>query len=153
MIVAISGVLAAWLAALIVGVALLAAAGAAALPGKCRLRKARQPVPEETAGSVKADVEVIKKTATLTRRTATTATAGGTQPSLSCSRGLRRTVVKVASVTKQSARGVRVGIAVHGGPVAFQGGELPCLRRSGPQPGGVLRPDARKVLESVGDLV
>jgi putative superfamily III holin-X len=62
-ILAISGVLAAWLAALIVGVALLAAAGAAALLGKGRLRKAAPPVPEEAAGSVKTDIEVIKERA------------------------------------------------------------------------------------------
>jgi uncharacterized membrane protein YqjE len=59
-IIAISGVLAAWLAALIVGVALLAVAGVAALIGKSRLQKATPPVPEETVGSVKADVEEIK---------------------------------------------------------------------------------------------
>jgi uncharacterized membrane protein len=60
-ILAISAVLAAWLAALIVGVALLAVAGAAAVPGKSRLQKATPPVPKEAVGSVKADVEVIKE--------------------------------------------------------------------------------------------
>ena len=44
-VIAISGVLAAWLAALSVGAALLAAAGAAALLGKGRLQKATPPVP------------------------------------------------------------------------------------------------------------
>jgi uncharacterized membrane protein YqjE len=62
-IIAISGVLAAWLAALIVGVALLAVAGAAALIGKGRLQKATPPVPQETVTSVKADVEEIKERA------------------------------------------------------------------------------------------
>jgi uncharacterized membrane protein YqjE len=59
-IIAISGVLAAWLAALIVGAALLAAAGVAALIGKGRLQKATPPVPEETVSSVKTDVEEIR---------------------------------------------------------------------------------------------
>jgi uncharacterized membrane protein YqjE len=62
-IIALSGVLAAWLAALIVGAVLLAVAGVAALIGKGRLRKATPPVPEETVSSVKADVEEIKERA------------------------------------------------------------------------------------------
>jgi Putative Actinobacterial Holin-X, holin superfamily III len=62
-ILAISQVLAAWLAALIVGVALLAVAGAAALLGKGRLRKATPPVPKQAVDSVKTDVEVIKERA------------------------------------------------------------------------------------------
>ncbi|HTZ24621.1 MAG TPA: phage holin family protein [Streptosporangiaceae bacterium] len=60
-VIAIATVLAAWLAALIVGVALLLVAGMAALAGKGRLSKATPPVPEETIGSVKADVEEIKE--------------------------------------------------------------------------------------------
>jgi hypothetical protein len=62
-VIAIASVLAAWLAALIVGVALLLLAGAAALLGKGRLSKATPPVPEETIGSVKADVDEIKERA------------------------------------------------------------------------------------------
>jgi uncharacterized membrane protein YqjE len=62
-IIAISGVLAAWLAALIVGVALLAVAGLAAMVGKGRLSQATPPVPNETAESIKTDVEVIKERA------------------------------------------------------------------------------------------
>jgi uncharacterized membrane protein YqjE len=62
-VIAISGVLAAWLAALIVGVALLALAGLAALLGKGRLSKATPPVPKETAESLKSDVEIIKQKA------------------------------------------------------------------------------------------
>jgi uncharacterized membrane protein YqjE len=62
-IIAISGVLAAWLAALIVGVALLAVAGLAAMVGKGRLSQATPPVPKETAESIKTDVEVIKERA------------------------------------------------------------------------------------------
>jgi uncharacterized membrane protein YqjE len=62
-IIAISGVLAAWLAALIVGAVLLAVAGVAALIGKARLQRAAPPVPQETVSSVKADVEEIKEKA------------------------------------------------------------------------------------------
>jgi len=62
-VLAISEALAAWLAALIVGVALLAVAGAAALMGKGRLQKATPPVPREAVGSVKTDVEEIKERA------------------------------------------------------------------------------------------
>jgi hypothetical protein len=62
-IIALSGVVAAWLAALIVGAALLAAAAATALMGKGRLQKATPPVPEETVGSIKTDVEEIKERA------------------------------------------------------------------------------------------
>jgi Putative Actinobacterial Holin-X, holin superfamily III len=60
-IIALSGVVTAWLAALIVGAALLAAAACVALVGKQRLQRATPPVPEETAASVKADVEEIKE--------------------------------------------------------------------------------------------
>jgi hypothetical protein len=49
--------------ALIVGVVLLAVAGAAALLGKSRLQKATPPVPAETVDSVKTDVEEIKQRA------------------------------------------------------------------------------------------
>jgi Putative Actinobacterial Holin-X, holin superfamily III len=62
-IIALSGVLRPWLAALIVGVALFAAAGIAALAGKSQVRKATPPVPRQAAGSVKADVEQIKESA------------------------------------------------------------------------------------------
>jgi uncharacterized membrane protein len=62
-IIALSGVLAAWLAALIVGAALLAGAAAAALVGKGRLQRATPPVPQEAVGSVRADVEEIKERA------------------------------------------------------------------------------------------
>ena len=61
-IIAISGAVAAWLAALIVGAALLglAAAGLAALLGKQRISKATPPLPEQAVADVKADVEEIK---------------------------------------------------------------------------------------------
>ncbi len=60
-VIGISRVLAPWLSALVVGVALLAVAGIAALVGKSRLQKATPPVPQEAVHSVKADVEEIKE--------------------------------------------------------------------------------------------
>jgi hypothetical protein len=60
-IIAISGVVAAWLAALIVGAALLGAAGCAAALGRRRLHQAVPPMPEETAASVRADVDEIRE--------------------------------------------------------------------------------------------
>ena len=60
-VIAISAVVAAWLAALVVGAALLAAAAVAALMGRSRLQKTVPPVPEEAVGNVKADVEEIKE--------------------------------------------------------------------------------------------
>jgi Putative Actinobacterial Holin-X, holin superfamily III len=60
-VIAISGVVAAWLAALIVGAALLAIAGAAALAGKGRRHKAAPAVPEEAVGSLQADVKEIRE--------------------------------------------------------------------------------------------
>ena len=60
-ILGISRVLAPWLSALIVGVALLAVASIAALAGKSRLQRATPPVPQEAVHSVKTDVEEIKE--------------------------------------------------------------------------------------------
>jgi Putative Actinobacterial Holin-X, holin superfamily III len=60
-VIAIASVLAAWLAALIVGAALLLVAGMAALLGKGRLSKATPPVPEQAISNVKADVDEIKE--------------------------------------------------------------------------------------------
>ena len=62
-IIALAGVIPAWLAALIVGVALFAVAGIAALAGKGQLKRATPPVPSQAAESVKADVEQIKESA------------------------------------------------------------------------------------------
>jgi uncharacterized membrane protein YqjE len=62
-IIAISGAISAWLAALIVGATLLASAAGAAFVGKRRLQRATPPVPEEAVASVKADVEEIKERA------------------------------------------------------------------------------------------
>ena len=52
-----------WLAALIVGVALLAAAGVAALAGKKQVEQATPPAPEQAMGSVKRDVDTVKSRA------------------------------------------------------------------------------------------
>ena len=62
-IIAISGVLAAWLAALIVGAALLATAGLVALLGRQRMQNATPPLPEQAVADVKADVEEIRERA------------------------------------------------------------------------------------------
>jgi Putative Actinobacterial Holin-X, holin superfamily III len=62
-ILAISEALAPWLSALIVGLVLLAVAGGAAQAGKRRMKRAVPPVPVETVGSVKADVDEIKERA------------------------------------------------------------------------------------------
>jgi VIT1/CCC1 family predicted Fe2+/Mn2+ transporter len=50
----------AWLAALIVAVALLALAGLLAILGKGQLERAAPPAPEQTIESVKADVEEVR---------------------------------------------------------------------------------------------
>jgi peptidoglycan/LPS O-acetylase OafA/YrhL len=62
-IIALSNVVPAWLAALIVGVVLLAVAGVAALIGKSRLSKGSPPVPKEAIDSAKADVQEVKEKA------------------------------------------------------------------------------------------
>jgi uncharacterized membrane protein YqjE len=62
-IIAISGVISAWLAALIVGAALLAVAGVAALLGKTSLQKSAPPVPKQAVAGIKTDVDVIKERA------------------------------------------------------------------------------------------
>jgi uncharacterized membrane protein YqjE len=62
-IIAVATAVAAWLAALIVGAALLLAAATAALLGKMRLSKATPPLPGEAIGSVKADVEELRERA------------------------------------------------------------------------------------------
>jgi uncharacterized membrane protein YqjE len=49
-----------WLAALIVAVVLLAAAGVAALVGKARLSEAAPPVPERAVDNVKRDVDAVR---------------------------------------------------------------------------------------------
>jgi uncharacterized membrane protein YqjE len=62
-ILGISRVLQPWLAALIVGAALLLVSGVAALLGKARLKKAAPLVPAQAADGVKADVNEIRERA------------------------------------------------------------------------------------------
>lgn len=62
-VVALSLVLAAWLAALIAGAVLLLIAASLALLGKRQLQRATPPVPAGAAGSIKADVKEIKERA------------------------------------------------------------------------------------------
>lgn len=56
-VLALSGVVPAWAAALIMGAVLLAAAAVLALLGSGRLQKATPPVPEQAVDSIKTDVE------------------------------------------------------------------------------------------------
>jgi len=60
LVLALATALDAWLAALIVGVVLLALAGGLALAGKGRLARATPAAPEQTIQSVKADVEEVR---------------------------------------------------------------------------------------------
>jgi hypothetical protein len=62
-VIALALVIPAWLAALVVGVALFAVAGIAALLGKARLQRATPAVPEEAVSSIKTDVAEIKERA------------------------------------------------------------------------------------------
>ena len=62
-IIAISHSLQAWLAALIVGAALLAAAAVMAALGRGHLRKAAPPLPTQAVDSVKTDVAEIRERA------------------------------------------------------------------------------------------
>lgn len=62
-IIALAIAVPAWLAALIIGVAVLAASAAAALLGKAKLSKATPVVPEQAVDSVRAAVEEIKESA------------------------------------------------------------------------------------------
>lgn len=60
-ILALALVLDAWLAALIVGIVLLVAAGIAGLVGKKQVDQATPPVPTETIESVQRDVDAVKR--------------------------------------------------------------------------------------------
>ena len=62
-IIGLARVVPAWLAALIVGAAVLAAAGVVALLGRGQFKKAVPPVPEQAVDSVKADVAEVKESA------------------------------------------------------------------------------------------
>lgn len=60
-VLGITVVLPAWLAALIIGVVLLAVAGMAALAGKTEAQRAGPPMPEEAAGGLQRDLETVKE--------------------------------------------------------------------------------------------
>ena len=62
-IIAISHVLQAWLAALIIGAALLAVAAVVSAVGRSHLRRATPPTPTEAVESVKTDVEEVRERA------------------------------------------------------------------------------------------
>jgi uncharacterized membrane protein YqjE len=62
-IIAISHVLQAWLAALIIGAALLAVAAVVSVVGRSHVRKATPPTPTEAVESVKTDVEEVRERA------------------------------------------------------------------------------------------
>ncbi|MEV6980233.1 phage holin family protein [Sphaerisporangium sp. NPDC051017] len=62
-ILALALVLPGWLAALIVGVAVLIVTGVMALVGKQQMSRATPPLPEEAIRSLKADVDVLKESA------------------------------------------------------------------------------------------
>ena len=59
-VLALATALDSWLAALIVAVVLLAAAGVAALMGKKQIEQATPPAPEQAMESVKRDVDTVK---------------------------------------------------------------------------------------------
>ena len=61
LILALATVLVPWLAALIVAVVVLGVAGGLALVGKKQAQRAGPLVPEETAASVKTDIQTIKE--------------------------------------------------------------------------------------------
>jgi Putative Actinobacterial Holin-X, holin superfamily III len=62
-IIAVATAVTAWLAALIIGAALLLLSAVAALLGKTRLARGVPPVPTEAISSVKTDVEELKERA------------------------------------------------------------------------------------------
>jgi len=68
LVIVLDLVLPLWLAALIVTVVLLAAAGVMALVGRGQVREATPPVPEQAVGSVKADVHAVAEAAREGRR-------------------------------------------------------------------------------------
>ena len=60
-IIAIAGEIRPWLAALIVGLALLVVSAAAALMGRSRVRRATPPIPDQAVEGAKADIEEVKE--------------------------------------------------------------------------------------------
>ena len=62
-VIGLDAVLPLWLAALIVGVALLLVAGVFALLGRRQVNQGMPPTPDETIASVKADIDTVKRSA------------------------------------------------------------------------------------------
>ena len=62
-VLGLAEVMPAWVAAIVVGVVLLAVAGVLALLGKSQVQKAVPPVPEEAVASTKEDVRAVKESA------------------------------------------------------------------------------------------
>jgi Putative Actinobacterial Holin-X, holin superfamily III len=62
-IIGLATVVAAWLAALIIGAGVLIIAAGAALFGRAQLANATPPVPQQAAASVKEDVQEIRESA------------------------------------------------------------------------------------------
>ncbi|MCE7010872.1 phage holin family protein [Kibdelosporangium philippinense] len=60
-ILALSLVLAPWLAALLIGLALLLIAGVASLVGRKQINAATPPIPQEAAEGVKTDIATVKE--------------------------------------------------------------------------------------------
>jgi Flp pilus assembly protein TadB len=60
-VIALSHVIAVWLSALIIGVALLVVAAIVAAVGRSRMRRASPAMPTEAVDSIKTDVEQIKE--------------------------------------------------------------------------------------------
>jgi hypothetical protein len=60
-IIAIAGVIPAWLSALIVGLALLVVSAVAAMIGRARLKRATPAVPQQAVEGAKADVEEVRE--------------------------------------------------------------------------------------------
>jgi hypothetical protein len=60
-IIAIAGEIRPWLAALIVGLVLLAVSAVAALMGRSRMGRATPPMPEQAVEGTKADIEEVKE--------------------------------------------------------------------------------------------
>ncbi|WP_280329018.1 phage holin family protein [Nocardia wallacei] len=60
-VLALASALAGWLAALLVGVALLLVAGVTALIGVKQVRAATPPVPQEAVSGVQTDIETVKE--------------------------------------------------------------------------------------------
>lgn len=60
-IIAIAGEVRPWLAALIIGLALLVVSAVAAVMGRSRMRRATPPMPEQAVEGTKADVEEVKE--------------------------------------------------------------------------------------------